>query len=290
MESSSRQKVVPLSWKRLDWEQKVYGASGRFTRVNSFRSSVIAVLLAVLFYCVLIPFPGFRFTEMFTQRGVIPYTIVFLTSWALVILFIKSRKLRLQRMALLEQFRVVPNEHDFVLAVGNVQMVMDKIAETVDDPRNFVLVNRIHLALSNLRNLGRIGDVDDKLRSQADHDESSMETSYAVISSFVWAIPVLGFIGTVLGLSSAIGEFGGVLEGAGAIEEIKAALQDVTGGLATAFETTLEALVAALGIQLILAFLKKSEEEFLDECTEYCVRNVVNRLRITMYEKDAESV
>ena len=31
-----------------------------------------------------------------------------------------------------------------------------------------------------------------------------METSYSVINSFVWAIPVLGFIGTVLGLSQAI--------------------------------------------------------------------------------------
>ena len=41
-----------------------------------------------------------------------------------------------------------------------------------------------------------------------------METSYSVINAFVWAIPVLGFIGTVLGLSQAIGQFGGVLQGA----------------------------------------------------------------------------
>jgi biopolymer transport protein ExbB/TolQ len=142
------------------------------------------------------------------------------------------------------------------------------------------LFNRIDIALSNLKNLGEVGDVDDILRSQAAHDESVMETSYSIISTFVWVIPVLGFIGTVLGLSEAIGQFGSVLEGAGAIDEIKASLQNVTGGLATAFQTTLQALVAAMTIQLLLALLKKSEEEFLDECTEYCVINVVNRLRM----------
>jgi biopolymer transport protein ExbB/TolQ len=176
-----------------------------------------------------------------------------------------------------------------VLGPGNVPTVMNKITETVDDARNFVLVNRIHIALSNLQNLGRVGDVDDILRSQAGHDESSMETSYTLVASFVWAIPVLGFIGTVLGLSVAIGEFSEVLQAAGAMDEIKGALQGVTGGLSVAFQTTLEALVAALGIQLIYAFLKKSEEEFLDECTEYCVRNVVNKLRITLYDKDEEA-
>lgn len=273
----------------MDWEQKYYGAGGRFTRVNAVRSAIIALVVAILFYAALVPFPQFELTRMFTERGFVPYAIVFFTSWALVILFVKSRKLALQRRALDDDFRVVPDDHDFVLAAGNVQMVMNKIAETVDDPRNFVLVNRIHIALSNLQNLGRVGDVDDILRSQAAHDESSMETSYSLVASFVWAIPVLGFIGTVLGLSAAIGEFGGVLQGAGEMDEIKGALQQVTGGLAVAFQTTLEALVAALGIQLIFAFMKKSEEEFLDECTEYCVRNVVNRLRITVYEKDTEA-
>lgn len=283
-----QQSLPPLSWKRQDFEQRWYGAGGRFTRVNSFRSGVIALLLTVLFYLLLMPFPNSIVTQSFTQRGPIPYPTVFFSFWALVILFIKSHKLALQQRTLEDEFRVVPSDPDFVLAAGNVAMVMDNIYRTVDDPRSFILFNRIHIALSNLRNLGRIADVDEILRSQAGHDESVMETSYSVVSSFVWAIPVLGFIGTVLGLSQAISQFGGVLQGTGGMDEIKSALQNVTGGLATAFETTLQALVAALAIQLRLAFLKKSEEEFLDACTEYCVRNVVSRLRIMVYEGDDE--
>jgi biopolymer transport protein ExbB/TolQ len=142
------------------------------------------------------------------------------------------------------------------------------------------------VALGNLKNLGRVSDVDDIFRSQADHEETSMETSYSLLRGFVWAIPVLGFIGTVIGLSQAVGGFGSVLGSATEISEISGSLKSVTAGLATAFETTLEALVAALIIQLLMTFLKKSEEEFLESCTDYCIRRVVSRLRTMPYEKE----
>src|SRR5690606_19308079 len=118
-------------------------------------------------------------------------------------------------------------------------------------------------------------------------DESTMETSYSLLVGFIWAIPVLGFIGTVLGLSEAIGGFGAVLGESHDISQIANSLRTVTGGLATAFETTLEALVAALAIQILFTFLRKSEEEFLDECAEYCQVHVVNRLRMTPFDTEA---
>ncbi|HQX51237.1 MAG TPA: MotA/TolQ/ExbB proton channel family protein [Planctomycetaceae bacterium] len=285
---NSSESLPPLRWNRMDIEQRLYGGGGRFTRVNMLRSSVVGLAISVLFYLPLIAFPKLPLSRMFLERGSTPYAIVFLSAWASFALIIKWRKLALQRRCLQEEYRVVPATPGFILAASSVDVVMNNIHNTVDDPRHFVLFNRIQIALSNLRNLGRVGDVEDILRAQGGHDESSMETSYSVLNSFVWAIPVLGFIGTVLGLSQAISQFGGVLQGAADMEAIKSSLQGVTGGLATAFETTLEALVAALLIQLWLAFLKKAEEEFLDECTEYCTRNVVNKLRIMVYEGDAE--
>ncbi len=223
---------------------------------------------------------------MFFERGTVPYVIVFFSSWALAILLLKSRKLAFQRQAL--QYMVVPKDHDFVLSAGNADRVMEQIYTTVDDPKHFVLFNRISIALANLRNLGRIADVDDILRSQAAHDESLLDNSYSLVTGLIWAIPVLGFIGTVLGLSQAIGGFGCVLESAGEVSEITGQLKYVTAGLATAFETTLEALVAALVIQMLMTFLKKSEQDFMDACSEYCVRHIVNRLRIMPYEAESE--
>lgn len=274
---------IPLAWARKDIEQRMLFRGGRHTRVNSLLAALLGLLVTIAFYASLIPFEGQSLAEMFTKRGLIPYAIVFFSGWCLVILFLKSRKLAFQRKAL--KYRIVPEETDFVLSAGNVDVVIDRIYEIVDEPKFFVLFNRIAVALANLRNLGRVGDVDEILRSQADSDESTMETSYSLVGGFVWAIPVLGFIGTVLGLSDAIGGFGAVLQQTEDMAQIKTALQGVTGGLSTAFVTTLQALVAALIIQLFLTFLKKSEQEFLDDCSQYCTNHIVNRLRIMPFER-----
>ena len=123
-----------------------------------------------------------------------------------------------------------------------------------------------------------------------DSDESVSESSWVLLAGFLWAIPILGFIGTVLGLSIAIGEFGSVMSAAGQADALLPALRKVTAGLGVAFDTTLEALVAALIIQLLITFLRKAEQQFLDQCSEYCSRHIVNRLRILPFQESPETV
>ncbi len=266
-----------LSWELSDIERRLGFRAGRFTQVNSALTGIVALLLTFAFYGVIVYVPS-TLTPMFIERGPTQYAVVFLASWCLAILFVKWLKLRLQRRAL--GIQIVPDDHQFVLTTETAHIVSQNAKSAVDHPNRFLLLNRILVALSNLRNIGRIGDVDEILRSQAEREESMMESSYSLLRGFIWAVPVLGFIGTVLGLSGAIGNFGAVLGQAGDFDAITKGLKDITSDLATAFETTLVALVAALLLQMILTFLKKSEEDFLDDCSEYCLRNVVNRLRI----------
>ena len=268
----------PLNWSHSDIEQRFGFHGGRFTRTNNLFTGIVAVLLTIGFYAAIMPIQGTWFGDMWTKRGPTPYAIAFLSCWSVAILFVKWRKIRFQRKAL--QYHVMPDDPAYVLSAASVEPVLARVYATVDDPRNFILFNRIVVALSNLRNLGQVTEVDEILRSQAAQDESTVETSYALLTGFVWAIPVLGFIGTVLGLSEAIGQFSGVLGAASDVDQISGALKGVTAGLATAFETTLEALVAALFIQLAITALRKSEEEFLDEAMDYGLRFVVGRLRI----------
>lgn len=286
MESVSE---APLSWSRRDIEQRLGFRGGRYTQTRLLLSGLIGAALTVAFYAALIPLRDTRFAsvaEMFTNNGIGQYATCFLTAWALSILTLKGSKLRLQRRAL--GFNVVPNDYDFVLSSSNVDQVTGRIYATVDDPKQFLLFNRIMIALSNLRNLGRVSDVGDILRAQAESDESSMYSSYSMVEGFVWAIPVLGFIGTVLGLSAAIGGFSNVIAQASDISQLADALKGVTAGLSKAFQTTLVALVAALSVQLLLTYLKKSEEDFLDACGEYCTRHVVSKLRIMPFEQEPE--
>lgn len=278
---------VPLSWSRRDIERRLGFRGGRNTQPSLALTGLIGLLLTVVFYAALVPLRGTQFDHavaMFTHNGIGQYVTCLLTAWSVAILAIKWQKLRLQQQALL--YSVVPAEHDFVLSSASVETVTRNIYAAVDDPRHFVLFNRIMIALSNLKNLGRVTDVDDILRSQAQNDEDSMYSSYSMIEGFVWAIPVLGFIGTVLGLSEAIGGFGRVLTQTNDISQLSDSLKVVTAGLSKAFETTLVALVAALVVQLCITYLKKAEEDFLDACGEYCMRRVVGKLRIMPFEQE----
>jgi len=272
--------AATYSWERQDIEQRLFFRGGRFTKVNGFLAMLIGLILSAGMYGILYSMPQLRLSSMCLDRGPTPFAITFLFWWSLAILFLKWQKLCLQRKVL--DIDIVPAEKQFVLCTDTVDEVTDYIAKIVDNPRRFVLFNRITVALANLRNLGRVADLDDIVRAQAEQDTSSMETSYAMVQGFVWAIPVLGFIGTVLGLSEAIGTFGTVLDSSEDLSMITESLKGVTGGLATAFETTLLALIAALIVQLIMTALKKSEEEFLDATMEYCIRNVIGRLRLTL--------
>ena len=272
-----------LSWARSDIEQRLFFVGNRFTRVNTLLSLLMGILISLAFYGMVLIAHDTVLNRKFVGQGPIPIAIVFLSSWCVAIMFLKWRKLALQKKAI--KLQVIPDEPDFVLSPTTVDRVFDRMLELVDDPKQFMLFNRISIALSNLRNIGRVSDVDEMLRSQAESDEAVSESSYVLLSGFLWAIPILGFIGTVLGLSVAIGEFGAVMSAGGDTNALLPALQNVTGGLGIAFDTTLEALVAALVIQMVVTFLRKSEQEFLDDCSEYCTRNIVNKLKLLPFQE-----
>jgi biopolymer transport protein ExbB/TolQ len=272
--------AVKLNWEQSDFERKCGFRGSRNTGVNMVFAFALGLLMSVLFYAGLYPLlSSYYIATMFYNRGPTQHATVLLAFWTFAFLFIKWRKLAFQRQALALQ--VAPLDAGFSLTPETAPQVLERLYAVVDNPKHFLLFARIELALANLKNLRRVGDLDEVLRSQAENEENSVESSYTNVKGFIWAIPVLGFIGTVLGLSQAIGAFGVMLGGSTDIAQIKDGLKGVTAGLATAFETTLVALVAALALQILLNALKKREEDFLDDCTEYALRHVVTKLRIT---------
>jgi biopolymer transport protein ExbB/TolQ len=279
--------LVALNWAEQDIENR-WGIvkGGRYTSVNKLVSFVFAglcsaVFLSLAFLCYRgSPGPLHRLAEFFVRPGNLfatgPATFCFF--WGAVIVLFKFPKLRLQQHAL--HLAAVPQNPDFVLNEATAKTVLERMRGLADDPKHFILLNRIDRALSNLHNIGGVSDVSTILKSQADNDENQIASSYALINAMIWAIPVLGFIGTVLGLSVAINKFTAALRATTELNVIKASLQEVTAGLSTAFETTLVGLVFALFLHLLSDLMQERETDFLDECNDYCHAHVVSKLRV----------
>ncbi|MCH7224556.1 MotA/TolQ/ExbB proton channel family protein [Haloferula sp. A504] len=274
---------IILDWHRNDPEQRLGFNGGRYTNPHKGLCFGIALLLTLLFFAVLI-FTAPRlswlegFADIFVNRGPTQYFAVLFFFWVLAMLAMKKRKLGFQMKAF--ELPVFPADAHFVLTPDTAQDVTRRMHDMVDSPAHFAVLSRVERALSNLENIGHTADVTAILKDQSENDESQVAASYVLVNGLMWAVPVLGFIGTVLGLSTAIGEFGNTLKQEGDFSGIKESLTGVTGGLATAFDTTLVALVLALVLQLVISFVQSRESAWLDACNEYCSRQLASRLRL----------
>ncbi|MBN37491.1 MAG: hypothetical protein CMI29_03415 [Opitutae bacterium] len=308
-----------LSWSTQDIEQKIGFSGGRYTDTNAFFTFLVGLIMATLFFLVLefvigdsgtamewkennmetvsvvqedgstvqeeqvkaIPIHK-AFADKFINRGIGGYLmgagITLLFFWAVTILVIKGRKVSFQRKIL--ALNLIPQDPNFFLNNATARDALLRIRGQVDDPKHFLLLNRIDVALSNLQNIGEISEVASLTNAQASIDEDQISASYSLINGFNWAIPVLGFIGTVLGLGAAIGEFGVTIQLADDVDKLKNSLTDVTGGLSTAFDTTLLGLVASIVVQMLMTFRKRQEFLLLDECNEYCQTYVLAKLKL----------
>jgi len=281
-----------LRFEGLDPEARIGLPVGPGTTPGQLSTLLLTVLLCLCIYLPLLPFRpeegaepavwslGWVWKQLTAYKG-IPVPVVAFTMWCLAFLFIKTLKIRAQRAAI--GVSILPTDAAFVLNATTSDAVVDRIDGIADRPDRFIYLARVRGVLRSMRNLGRVSDVDELLGSRADDDDSIMDSGYVVAKGLIWAIPVLGFIGTVLGLTDAMGKFGKTLAGMGKqldSEQLMVGLKDVLGGLDTAFITTFEALLAVLVIQLVMVWVRRMDESLHADIRSACAQTIVSRVRL----------
>ena len=244
---------------KMDCEERLGFAAGNLTAVRKFSALVPAVILTAVVYGVLsllkIALPQYEAIKMFfpygeANRTFIPLVTVFFAMWCYVMLVMKKKKLAVQKKLLQALTACDSTEAREIFIAENVEHASDFAAAEL-----FLLERRLEK-----RNTSP-AEKDAILTGAVGEYEKFSDTSFIPVSTFIWAIPVLGFIGTVLGLAKAVSKFG-ALASSGDGSSFNAVLPQVTGGLATAFETTLIALVLALILQMLSASRRQDEETF----------------------------
>lgn len=131
-----------------------------------------------------------------------------------------------------------------------------------------IILNRIDRAIALWLSTKDVGRVSGWASAESARDSSSSDSSYSLCRVLIWAIPILGFIGTVMGLAVAVSGFG-VLGGSAEISAIKGAIGQVTTGLGVAFDTTLLALLLTVFLMFPLSFIQRNEENLFVELDNY---------------------
>ena len=117
-----------------------------------------------------------------------------------------------------------------------------------------------HLAIPQASHLS------EHLKYLAELAAERLHGSYALVRTVCWAIPILGFLGTVMGITIAIANIDP--------EQLSNSLGSVTGGLAVAFDTT--ALALALSLVLVFAtfVVERAEQSVLDRVEAFAMKRL----------------
>ena len=219
-------------------------ASG--TEVSIWKSGLLGFAGFVAIYAVLFPFRGSYLGALLWNRGWVQFVEILFASWSVVILIFKARKLAVQRRSML--FDLLPDDiaHD-INAESAGRFIQHIRGLPIQSGESF-LVNRVLRGLEHFGVVGSSSEAANRLQSQSDIDGNAVDSSYILIKVFIWAIPILGFIGTVIGIGQAVGSFSSAMSAASDLGALKESFNSVTGGLSTAFDTTLLALVLSMFI------------------------------------------
>jgi biopolymer transport protein ExbB/TolQ len=187
-------------------------------------------------------------------------------TWASFILLSRYLELRRQRKAFsLGMLPVEPGTRILQEDARPLQRKVDQVTETWGP---FILANFIRTALAKFATSRSSNQVNETIKTQAEVDHGRLVTSLATVNYLAWAIPAIGFLGTVRGLagSMTLAESGG--------EQLKIATRHLT----VAFDCTLVALAVSLTLMFLIHMLQRDEEALILDCQQFCLEHLVNRL------------
>lgn len=258
------------------------------SKVNVWIGGGLGIGATLLWFLVmnLIPQPeedavqgiGGYLKELFLDRGWPQYVTTLLMFWCLGLLVLKWLNIKKQRSAMLIQ--TLPTDISEEINHSNLKAFHDHIINFPKPLRNTYIVNRIRKALEFFYVRQNNPEVAQMIASQSEIDAAKVNSSYSMVKVFLWAIPIMGFIGTVLGIGTAIGGFDAVLAGGegGDMDAIKGPLSDVLGSMGIAFDTTLLALVFSIILSFPASALQNEEDDLVTDVDEYCIDHLLKRL------------
>ena len=193
------------------------------------------------------------------------FTLMF---WALAILGYKGVNAYRQRKLLEEDLLELPP----TLPIGpeDTRALLQKLGGRSTSVNSFLLPKALYLGIQRF---GVTSNIQDSATAVGDLCESEMErqeSELSIIRYIAWAIPSIGFIGTVRGIGAALGQANRAVEGD---------ITGVTQSLGVAFNSTFIALIISIVLMFFIHQLQLFQERLVLDTESYCNENLISRLR-----------
>ena len=193
---------------------------------------------------------------------------IILMLWALAI--VGQKAMRLRREARLLERDLVPLAEGMKILPADVREYARQVQALPADEGHGLLPRALLAALHRFGATGSIADASASAHGVCEGEADRLDSELSLLRYVAWAIPAIGFIGTVRGIGDALAQAHRAMQGD---------LSGVTGGLGTAFNSTLVALLLSLILMFLLHHLQGEQERLVREAESYLDERLVQSLR-----------
>ena len=148
---------------------------------------------------------------------------------------------------------------------------MRPIQSLPNKARTLLLPRTVLTALQRFEATQAVHNVSEVIRSACESEADRLDSELAMIRYIAWAIPSIGFIGTVRGIGEALTQ---------ANQAVQGEIAGVTESLGVAFNSTFVALVISIVIMFFVYQLQRYQEETVIEVEAWCDENLLRHLQV----------
>ena len=246
---------------------------------QAFKPSLIIMAILVLLPCLaLYWFFGDaqttpRSLKLFIGNWISPIILWFFCASFFHLWQKKKRLKQEQKTTELLSQKLIPT----IFSDGVNQYAKSELKTEIENIRSQNHITKDNLLISRISLFNDHAD-DDIDETFAIKEREYMKGSFSLSRFMVWAIPIMGFIGTVWGISNGIAHFSDAMTSTNSVTDVSAMLKEslplVTSSLATAFDTTLLALLLSIPLMMLMLSLEKEEEAYLINLDEKWFHNI----------------
>jgi len=142
--------------------------------------------------------------------------------------------------------------------------------------RERLLPECILASLHRFQATSSVQDAANAVRERAELAGDELDSSLGLVRYIAWAIPAIGFIGTVRGIGEALNY---------AEEAIKGDISSVTTGLGLAFNSTFVGLTLCIILMFFLHLVQGRQEAFVIETQTFCRDKLIDVMKVPTKEE-----
>ncbi len=196
-------------------------------------------------------------------------TCIILFFWALSIIGMKTVRTMRER-SLLDRELLQVSDGTSILP-EDTRHFARPVQALPERERGFLLPRALLAGLHRFGTTRDVQDVSATVRDICDNESERLESELAIVRYIAWAIPSIGFLGTVRGIGTALGQ---------AHQAVTGDILGVTVSLGVAFNSTFIALITSIVLMFLLYQLSLVQDRLVMDSQTYCDDHLIRYLQV----------